>query len=151
LPSNTHVQHCAALICAYLNDDTDGCETLRDTAELTYRQWYESATILCATVLDLIAFETGSHPFTAIDNHTPDRHEIFPGPRHLPEATTAIIYYDLHQRVPEPDAVGVNVIPSLFDIAVTGIEDLAHLWHRSPIEVARLLTVAAATYERQVW
>ncbi|AKE01445.1 hypothetical protein XU06_31695 (plasmid) [Rhodococcus erythropolis] len=102
-------------------------------------------------MLDLIAFNLGSHPFTVIDTYTPERHEIFPGRRHLPEATTAIVYYDLHQRVPEPDAVGVNVIPSLFDIAVTGIEELAHLWHRPPIDVARLLTVAAATYERQVW
>jgi hypothetical protein len=39
----------------------------------------------------------------------------------------------------------------LFDISVTGIEELAHLWNRPPIDVARLLTVAAATYEKDTW
>ncbi|WP_336873945.1 hypothetical protein [Rhodococcus qingshengii] len=149
MSSNTRVQHCAALICAYITDDTEGCGALRDSAELTYRQWYESATVLSATVVDLIAFETGTHPFAVIDNYAPGRHEIFPGRRHLRQAATAIVYYDLHQHVPDPDTVGVKLIPSLFDIAVTGIQELARLWSRSPIEVARLLTVAAATYERE--
>ncbi|MBS3693875.1 hypothetical protein [Rhodococcus qingshengii] len=139
------------MICAYITDDEEGCGALRDTAELTYQQWHESATVLCATVLDLIAFDIDSHPLAVIDRYDPRRHEIFPGPRHLPEATTAIVYYDLHQQAPEPDAVGANIVPSLFDIAVSGIEQLAQLWGRPPVEVARLLTVAAATYERDAW
>lgn len=148
LPSNTHVQHCAALICAHLTDDTEGSETLRDTAELTYRQWYESATILCATVLDLIAFETGSHPFTAIDNHTPDRHEIFPGPRHLPEATTAIIYYDLHQRVPEPDAGAGDQLTNTLVVDVA-VRSLMRMLDRQRHHLVDLVVTEPAAQEGQ--
>lgn len=151
MPSNTHVQRCAALICAYLTADTEGCTVLRDNDELTYRQWHESATVLSATIMDLIAFNLDTNPITVIEHCHPHRHEIFPGPRHLQHASTAIVYYDLHQRVPEPAAVGANIVPSLFDISVTGIEELAHLWNRPPIDVARLLTVAAATYEKDTW
>jgi hypothetical protein len=33
----THVQHCAALICAYIADDDEGCDTLRDTPYFSSR------------------------------------------------------------------------------------------------------------------
>lgn len=151
MPADTHVQHCAALICAYLTGDDEGCGTLRDRDALTWRQWYESATILCAAALNLIALDLGSHPFTVIDRCHPHRHDIFPGRRHLPAATTAIVYYDLHQRAPDPDAIKVNIVPTLFDIAVTAIDELAHLWGRAPIEIAQWLTAAAATCEPQRW
>jgi hypothetical protein len=79
MPPETHVQHCAALICAYITDDEEGCDTLRDTPGLTYQQWYISATILCATVLDLLAFHLDSHPLAVIEKYTPHRHAVFPG------------------------------------------------------------------------
>ncbi|ALU73754.1 hypothetical protein H351_32165 (plasmid) [Rhodococcus erythropolis R138] len=151
MPRETHVQHCAALICAYITDDDEGCDTLRDTPGLTYQQWYISATILCATVLDLLAFLLDSHPLAVIEKYTPHRHAVFPGPRHLREATIAIVYFDLHQQVPAAEALGANVIPTLFDIAITAIEHVALLWGRPPVEVARVLTVAAATHEQQPW
>ncbi len=151
MPPTTHVQQCAALICAYITGDVDGCTLLRDTSDLTYLEWYESATVLCATVMDLIAFDLDSHPFVVIDRCHPCRHEIFPGPRHAQAASTVVVYYDLHHRTPEPDRVGVNVIPSLFDITVNGIEQLALLWGRPSVEIARLLAVTAATHERDTW
>lgn len=88
MSSETHVQQCAALICAYITNDDEACEPLRDAADVT-SSWYESATVLCAIVLNLIAFNLGSCRFTVIDRSAPDRHESFPGRRYLPHATTA--------------------------------------------------------------
>lgn len=131
--------------------DDEGCGTLRDRDSLTWRQRYESAPALCAAVPNPIALDLGTHPFTVIDPCHPHRHDIFPGPKHLPTATTAIVYYDLHQRAPEPDAIEVNIVPTLFDIAVTAIDELAHLWGRTSIEIAQCLTAAAATCEPHRW
>ena len=87
----THVQHCAALICAYIADDDEGCDTLRDTPGLTYQQWYVSATILCATVLDLLAFHLDSHPLAVIEKYTP------PTPRRLSRASPSPGGNDRHR------------------------------------------------------
>jgi hypothetical protein len=78
LSSETHVQQCAALICAYITNDDEACEPLRDATDVTYWRWYESATILCAIVLNLIAFNLGSRRFTVIDRSAPERQESFP-------------------------------------------------------------------------
>ncbi|OQM78794.1 hypothetical protein B0E55_05250 [Rhodococcus sp. 66b] len=78
MSSETHVQQCAALICAYITNDDEACEPLRDATDVTYWRWYESATILCAIVLNLIAFNLGSRRFTVIDRSAPERQESFP-------------------------------------------------------------------------
>ncbi|NRI67664.1 hypothetical protein FEZ60_19255 [Rhodococcus sp. MS16] len=151
MPSKTHVQQCAALICAYISADDEGCDALRKTLALTNRQWYESATILCAAVLDLIAFHLDSHPHDVIGQSGQSRRDVFPGPRQLLEAQNVVVYYDLHRQVPARESTDADLVPSLFDIAVTAIEQLAQLWRRPAVEVARLLTLGAATYEGKVW
>lgn len=72
IPRDTHVQHCAALICAYISNDDEGCGTLRGTSGLSYQQWHVSATILCATVLDLLAFHLDSRPLAVIEKYAPN-------------------------------------------------------------------------------
>ena len=147
-----HVQRSAALICAYLAGDEEGCGILRDESELSYRQWYESAIVLGASVMALLALCREQDSVDLVCNFEPDRHEIFPGERDPMEALAVLLFYHLHREVLDyGDVVVVDVVPSLFDIAVSGIEELA-LWGSKPaIEIARVLTLGAAKYERRVW
>lgn len=86
-------------------------------------QWHEYATVLCATARDLIAFNIDSHPLAVIDRYTIVGTRS-PGPGHLPAATTAIVYTTSTKEVPEPETVGDNIVPFLFDIAVRGIDEV---------------------------
>ncbi|MBT2269868.1 hypothetical protein [Rhodococcus erythropolis] len=148
---SSHVQQCAALICAYLSGDEVGCAVLRAESELTLRQWRESAIVLSATVMVLLAHVRGREPLDVLCVFVPERHEVFPGDRDAAEALAVIVYYHLHREILADEDVVVDLVPSLFDIAISAVAELAREWSRPAIEVARLLAVGAATYQRPVW
>ena len=81
----------------------------------------------------------------------PDVHDVMAGPREHDEALTIVLYYHLHRQVVEVDDVAAQVLASLFDIAVTGIEQIARALGRPPVEMARLLAIAAEKHGNSTW
>ncbi|MBT2272207.1 hypothetical protein [Rhodococcus qingshengii] len=148
---NSHVQQCAALICAYLSGDEEGCAVLRAESELTYRQWRESAVVVAATVMVLLAHVRDREPLDVLCAFVSERHEVFAGGRDGAAALAVIAHYHLQREILDDGDVVVDVVPSLFDIAISAVVELARGWSRPAIEVARLLVVGAATYQRPVW
>ncbi|MBT2263564.1 hypothetical protein [Rhodococcus erythropolis] len=103
------------------------------------------------SVLELVAADAGRSGVDVICAFVPEVHGVVVGRRELAEALAIVLYYHLHREVIEVDGVAGEVLASLFDIAVTGIEWMARELGRPPVEVARLLAIAAETYRDPSW
>ncbi|MBT2269668.1 MULTISPECIES: hypothetical protein [Rhodococcus erythropolis group] len=147
----SEVRQCAAVICAYLCGDEEGRRVLQEDPDFTYRRWYEGAVVVCVSVLELVAADAGRSGVDVICAFVPEVHGVVVGRREPEEALAIVLYYHLHREVIEVDDVAGEVLASLFDIAVTGIEQMARGLGRPPVEVARLLAIAAETYRNPTW
>jgi hypothetical protein len=107
--------------------------------------------VVCASVLELVAADAECSGVDVFCAFVPDVHGVLAGPRQPEEALAVVLYYHLHREVIEVDDLAGEVLASLFDIAVTGIEQIARGLGRPPVEVARLLAIAAETYGNPTW
>ncbi|WP_336873935.1 hypothetical protein [Rhodococcus qingshengii] len=151
MPQSSDVRQCAGVICAYLCGDDEGRRVLQEDPDFTYQRWYEGAVVVCVSVLELVAADAGRSGVDEICAFVAKSHGVVAGQREPEEALAIVLHYHLHREVIEVDNVSGEVLASLFDIAVTGIEQLARELGRPPLEVARLLAIAAETYRNPTW
>ena len=151
MTDSSDVRQCAAVICAYLSGDDEGRRVLQADPIFTYRQWYEGAVVVCASVLELVAADAECSGVDVIGAFVPEVHGVVAGPREHDEALAVVLYYHLHREVIEVDDAAGEVLASLFDIAVTGIEQIARALGRPPVEMARLLAIAAEKHGNSTW